>query len=52
MKEPAFGLSQQAIEAGGSLTLEVQGRVGAAPTTTGWPGTTRRARSGKRDGTV
>jgi hypothetical protein len=30
MKEPTAGLSQQAGEAGGSLILEAQGRVGAA----------------------
>jgi hypothetical protein len=31
LKEPASGLSQQAGEAGGSLTLEAQGRVGSSP---------------------
>ena len=36
----------------GSLTLEAQGRVGAAPTTPGRFGTARRAGSGKQDGTV
>jgi hypothetical protein len=45
------GLSQQVSEAGGSLTLETQGRVGAAPTTTGRIGTARRSGSGKRGGT-
>ena len=41
-ERPASGLSQQPGEAGGSLTLEAQGRVGAAPTTTGRVGTARR----------
>jgi hypothetical protein len=41
-KDPTLGLSQQVAEAGGSLTLEAQGRVGAASTTTGRVGTTRR----------
>ena len=31
MKEPAGCLSQQAIEAEGSLTLGIQGRVGSSP---------------------
>ena len=52
MKGPTFGLSQQAAEAEGSLTLETQGRVGAALTTTGRAGTARRPGSGKRDGKV
>ena len=47
-KRPTFGLSQQAAEAGGSLTLGMQGRVGAAPTTTGWAGTARRPGPGKQ----
>jgi hypothetical protein len=47
-ERPATGLSQQAAEAGGSLTLEAQGRVGAAPTTTGRVDTARRPGSGKR----
>ena len=52
MKGPAFGLSQQAIEAGGSPNLEAQTRVGAAPTTTERIGTARRSGSGKQDGKV
>jgi hypothetical protein len=40
------GLSQQAREDEGSLTLEMQGRVGAALTTTGQAGTARRPGSG------
>jgi hypothetical protein len=52
MEGPTCSLSQQAVEAGGSLTLEVQGRVGAAPTTPEWVGTVRRSRSGKQDGKV
>jgi Protein of unknown function (DUF5131)/Phage integrase family len=52
MKGPTRGLSQQAAEAGGSPTLEAQGRVGAAPTTTGWASTARWPRPGKRDGEV
>ena len=51
-KGPAASLSQQAGEAGGSLTLGVQGRVGAAPTTTGRVGTARRPGPGKQDGKV
>jgi hypothetical protein len=51
-KGPAAGLSQQAGEAGGSPTLGVQGRVGAAPTTTGRVGTARRPGPGKQDGKV
>src|ERR671925_730782 len=49
---PTSGLSQQPGEAGGSLTLEAQGRVGAAPTTTGRVGTARRswARQARREG--
>jgi len=37
-------------EAGGSLTRETSGRAGAASTTTGRAGTTRRLGSGKQDG--
>jgi hypothetical protein len=51
-KGPAAGLSQQAGEAGGSPTLGVQGRVGAAPTTPGRVGTARRPGPGKQDGKV
>ena len=51
-KDPACGLSQQAAEAGGSLTLEALGWVGAASTTTGRVGTARRPGSGKHDGEV
>jgi hypothetical protein len=47
-----LGLSQQAVEAGGSLILDAQGRVGAAPTTTGRAGTARRPGPGKQGGTV
>jgi hypothetical protein len=49
---PTCGLSQQATEAGGSLTREAPGRVGAASTTPGRAGTARRPGSGKRDGEV
>src|SRR6266550_6046417 len=52
MGGPTTGLSQQPGEAGGSLTLEAQGRAGAAPTTTGRVGTARRPWPGKRDGKV
>src|ERR671910_129529 len=52
VKGPTCGLSQQAAEAGGSLALEAQGRVGAASTTTGRAGTARRPGSGKQDGEV
>ena len=52
MKGPACGLSQQPAEAEGSLTLEAQGRVGAALTTTGRVGTARRPGSVKQDGKV
>ena len=47
-----MGLSQQASEAEGSLILGVQERVGAALTTPGRVGTTRRSGSGKQDGKV
>jgi hypothetical protein len=52
MEGPTCGRSQQAAEAGGSLTLEAPGWVGAASTTTGRVGTARRPGSGKRDGEV
>src|ERR1019366_9760683 len=52
VKGPTFGLSQQPEEAGGSLNLETQGRVGAALTTTGRVGTARRSGSGKHGGKV
>ena len=52
VKEPTAGLSQQAGEAGGSLSLETQVRVGAAPTTTERPRTARWVGSGKHDGKV
>ena len=52
MKGPTSGRSQPPTEAGGSLTLEAQGRVGAASTTTGRVGTARRPGSGKQDGKV
>ncbi len=51
-KMPTSGLSQQAGEAGGSLSVEAHARVGAAPTTTGRAGTARRLGPGKRDGKV
>jgi hypothetical protein len=51
-KDSACGLSQQAVEAGGSLIREAPGRVGAAPTTTGQARTARWPGSGKRDGKV
>ncbi len=47
MRGPPSGLLQQAGEAGGSLTLEARGWVGAAPTT-GQAGTATRPGSGKR----
>ena len=46
------GLSQQGGEAGGSLSRETPGRVGAALTTPGRAGTARWSGSGKRDGKV
>ena len=52
MQGPTYGLSQQAAEAGGSLTPETRGRAGAASTTPGRVGTARRPGSGKRDGEV
>jgi hypothetical protein len=52
MKGPTCGLSQQVTEAGGSLTLEAQGKAGAAPTTKGRAGTARRPGPDKQDGKV
>ncbi len=52
MKEPACDLSQQVTEAGGSLILEAQGKVGAAPTTKGRGGTARRPGPDQQDGKV
>ena len=52
MKEAAFSLSQQAIEAGGSLTLGAQGRMGAALTTTEQASTAGWSGSVKQDGKV
>ncbi len=52
MKGPVCGLSQQVAEAGGSLTLEAQGKVGAAPTRAGRVGTARRLGPAERDGKV
>jgi hypothetical protein len=52
MQGPTAGLSQQAGEAGGSLILEAQGKVGAAPTTTRRVGTARRLGLGKQGGKV
>ena len=52
MKGPACGLSQQVVEAGGSLILEVQGKVGAAPTKAGRAGTARRPGLAEQDGKV
>ena len=51
-RTPPLGCRSSPTEAGGSLTLETQGRVGAAPTTTGRVGTARRPGSGKQDGKV
>jgi hypothetical protein len=47
-KDPPLGCRSSPVEAGGSLTWEAPGRVGAAPTTTGRSGTARRAGSGKQ----
>jgi hypothetical protein len=52
MKGPPLGCRSSPVEAGGSLTWEAAGRVGAAPTTTGRSGTARRAGSGKQARTV
>ena len=52
MQGPTCGLSQQAAEAGGSLTLEARGRAGAASTTPWRAGTARPLGCGKRDGEV
>ena len=52
MQGPTNGLSQQPVEAGGSLTLGAQGKVEAASTTTEWSGTSRHSTSGKQDGMV
>jgi len=52
VKGPTLGLSQQSDEAGGSLNLETQGKVGAALTTTGRVGTARRPGPGKQGGKV
>ena len=49
---PTCGLSQQAAEAGGSLTEETLGKVVAAPTTPGRASTARWPGPGKRDGDV
>ena len=51
-RAPPVGLSQQAAEAGGSLTSETRGRAGAASTTPGRAGTTRQLGPGKQDGEV
>jgi hypothetical protein len=48
-KDPPSACRSRSSEAGGSLILGTQGRVGAAPTTTGRAGTVRRFGSGKRD---
>ena len=52
MQDPTSGPSQRATEAGGSLTLETQGRAGAASTTPGRPSTARWVGLGKQDGEV
>jgi hypothetical protein len=52
MRGPTTGLSQQAGRSWGSLILEAQGRVGAAPTTTRRVGTARRLGLGKQGGKV
>jgi hypothetical protein len=51
-KDSPCGPSQRSAEAGGSPILEMQGRVGAAPTTMGRAGTARRpgARQARREG--
>jgi len=46
---PPLPLSQQGGEAGGSLTREAPGRVGAAPTKPGRASTARWRGSGERD---
>lgn len=51
-KGSAFWPSQRPDEAGGSRAREVPREVGAAPTTTGRPGTARRGGPAKRDGQV
>ena len=52
MKGPTCGLSQQAGEAEGSLTLETQGRVGSSPDNdgTGRYCQTARVRQARREG--
>jgi hypothetical protein len=54
MREPTSGLSQQAGEAGGSLTLEAQGRVGSSPDNDGTDRhrQTIRVRQARRRGTT
>src|ERR1700730_8378190 len=52
MREPAFGLSQQVAEVGGSRSLDAQVEAGAAPTTPGRVGTARRLGFGQQDGKV
>jgi hypothetical protein len=51
-RTPPPSLSQQDGEAEGSRLLEAQEAAGAALTTTGRAGTTRRLGSGKQDGKV
>lgn len=48
-RAPPPGCRSSSVEAGGSLTLETQGRVGAAPTTPGRASTARWSGFGKRD---
>jgi hypothetical protein len=52
MKGLTSGRSQQAIEAGSSLTLETRGWAGAAPTKPERARTARRSGSGEQDGKV
>jgi len=51
-QSPTSGRSQQAAEAGGSLTSETRGKVGAASTTPRRVGTARQPGPGKQDGEV
>jgi hypothetical protein len=48
-RAPPLACRSRLVEAEGSLTVEMHARVGAALTTTGRVGTTRRPGSGKRD---
>ena len=48
MRGPAVGLSQQAGEAEGSLTVEMHGEGGSSPDNDGTAGTARRPGPGKQ----